>query len=88
MNYCRLWQSLIKGDMKGIERYSRRLGAGDLYPLFACVLTARSWGSVSTGISQTPVTSAEVSRTLHATCPLANTLARNARHLDYTGFVL
>ncbi|KAF5900782.1 putative aarF domain-containing protein kinase 1, partial [Clarias magur] len=59
MDYCRLWQSLIKGDMKGIERYSRRLGAGDLYPLFACVLTARSWTSVSTGIGQTPVTSAE-----------------------------
>ncbi|XP_037398195.1 aarF domain-containing protein kinase 1 [Pygocentrus nattereri] len=59
MDYCRLWQSLIKGDMKGIERYSRRLGAGDLYPLFACVLTARSWTSVSTGISQTPVTHAE-----------------------------
>ncbi|XP_066541582.1 aarF domain-containing protein kinase 1 [Hoplias malabaricus] len=59
MDYCRLWQSLIKGDMKGIERYSRRLGAGDLYPLFACVLTARSWTSVSTGISQTPVSNAE-----------------------------
>ncbi|KAG9268895.1 putative aarF domain-containing protein kinase 1 [Astyanax mexicanus] len=59
MDYCRLWQSLIKGDMKGIERYSRRLGAGDLYPLFACVLTARSWTSVSTGISQTPVTHSE-----------------------------
>ncbi|KAI4875437.1 hypothetical protein NFI96_005877 [Prochilodus magdalenae] len=59
MDYCRLWQSLIKGDMKGIERYSRRLGAGDLYPLFACVLTARSWASVSTGIGQTPVTRAE-----------------------------
>ncbi|XP_017332116.1 aarF domain-containing protein kinase 1 isoform X1 [Ictalurus punctatus] len=59
LNYCRLWQCLIKGDMKGIERYSRRLGAGDLYPLFACVLTGRSWSSVSTGISQTPVTNAE-----------------------------
>uniref|UniRef100_A0A8C2CMD0 AarF domain-containing protein kinase 1 n=1 Tax=Cyprinus carpio TaxID=7962 RepID=A0A8C2CMD0_CYPCA len=59
MDYCRLWQSLIKGDLKGIERYSRRLGAGDLYPLFACVLTARSWTSVNTGISQTPVTQSE-----------------------------
>ncbi|KAK3563309.1 hypothetical protein QTP86_021637 [Hemibagrus guttatus] len=59
LDYCRLWQSLIKGDMKGIERYSRRLGAGDLYPLFTCVLTARSWTAVSTGISHTPVTSSE-----------------------------
>lgn len=72
LDYCRLWQSLIKGDMKGIERYSRRLGAGDLYPLFACVLTARSWSSVSTGISQTPVTNTEVSHIL-----LANDVSRN-----------
>lgn len=60
LDYCRLWQSLIKGDLKGIERYSRRLGTGDLYPLFACVLTARSWTSVNAGISQTPVTQSEV----------------------------
>ncbi|RXN08874.1 putative aarF domain-containing kinase 1 isoform X1 [Labeo rohita] len=59
LDYCRLWQSLIKGDMKGIERYSRRLSAGDLYPLFACVLTGRSWTSVNAGISQTPVTQSE-----------------------------
>lgn len=60
LDYCRLWQALIKGDMSGVERYSRRLGAGDLYPLFACVLTARSWTSVNAGISSVPVTKFEV----------------------------
>ncbi|XP_069049077.1 aarF domain-containing protein kinase 1 isoform X2 [Lepisosteus oculatus] len=59
LDYCRLWQALMKADMRGTEKYSRRLGAGDLYPLFACVLTARSWDSVNTGISHTPVTHAE-----------------------------
>ncbi|XP_070698469.1 aarF domain-containing protein kinase 1 isoform X1 [Pempheris klunzingeri] len=59
LDYCRLWQSLIKGDMPGIERYSRRLGVGDLFPLFACVLTARSWTAVNTGISSMPVTQSE-----------------------------
>ncbi|XP_067336379.1 aarF domain-containing protein kinase 1 isoform X3 [Channa argus] len=59
MDYCRLWQALIKGDMSGLERYSRKLGAGDLYPLFACVLTARSWTSVNAGISSVPVTHSE-----------------------------
>ncbi|XP_034531590.1 aarF domain-containing protein kinase 1 [Notolabrus celidotus] len=59
MDYCRLWQSLINGDMSGVERYSRRLGAGDLYPLFACVLTARSWTAVNAGISSVPVTVSE-----------------------------
>ncbi|KAI1895325.1 hypothetical protein AGOR_G00105140 [Albula goreensis] len=59
LDYCRLWQALMKADLKNIERYSRRLGAGDMYPLFACVLTARSWTSVNAGISQTPVTNSE-----------------------------
>ncbi|XP_071386147.1 aarF domain-containing protein kinase 1 [Centroberyx affinis] len=59
LNYCRLWQALIGGDMSGVERYSRRLGAGDLYPLFACVLTARSWTAVNAGIGSTPVTNSE-----------------------------
>ncbi|KAM6973774.1 aarF domain-containing protein kinase 1 isoform 1-T2 [Aplochiton taeniatus] len=59
LDYCRLWQALIRGDLKRVERYSRRLGVGDLYPLFACVLTARSWASVSAGIGSTPVTKAE-----------------------------
>uniref|UniRef100_A0A3Q1IGX9 AarF domain-containing protein kinase 1 n=1 Tax=Anabas testudineus TaxID=64144 RepID=A0A3Q1IGX9_ANATE len=59
LNYCRLWQALINSDMPEVERYSRKLGAGDLYPLFSCMLTARSWTSVTTGISSVPVTHAE-----------------------------
>lgn len=59
LDYCRLWQALIKSDMAAVERYSRRLGAGDLYPLFACVLTARSWTSVNAGITSVPVTHSE-----------------------------
>uniref|UniRef100_A0A3Q2XUC5 AarF domain-containing protein kinase 1 n=1 Tax=Hippocampus comes TaxID=109280 RepID=A0A3Q2XUC5_HIPCM len=59
VNYCRLWQALIQQDMPGVERYSRKLGAGDLYPLFACVLTARSWTAVNSGISSVPVTLSE-----------------------------
>ncbi|GLD56386.1 uncharacterized aarF domain-containing protein kinase 1 isoform X1 [Lates japonicus] len=50
---------LTKGDMSKVERYSRRLGAGDLYPLFACDLTARSWTAVNAGISSVPVTHSE-----------------------------
>lgn len=60
MDYCRLWQALIKADMKRVQKYSRRLGAGDLYPLFACMLTARSWESVNRGIDQSPVSASEV----------------------------
>ncbi|XP_061552719.1 aarF domain-containing protein kinase 1 isoform X2 [Phycodurus eques] len=59
INYCQLWQALIHQDMSGVERYSRKLGAGDLYPLFACVLTARSWAAINSGISSVPVTLSE-----------------------------
>lgn len=59
VNYCNLWQALIAADMDGIRRYSQRLGAGELYPLFACMLTARSWDSVNRGISQGPVSAKE-----------------------------
>ncbi|TNN84972.1 putative aarF domain-containing protein kinase 1 [Liparis tanakae] len=54
-----LYQALIRGDMSGVERYSLRLGAGELYPLFACVVTSRSWTAVNAGISSVPVTSSE-----------------------------
>lgn len=60
LDYCRLWRALMKADMKGVERYSRRLGAGDMFALFACVLTARSWAALNAGISRTAVTSLEV----------------------------
>uniref|UniRef100_A0A3P8WGF0 AarF domain-containing protein kinase 1 n=1 Tax=Cynoglossus semilaevis TaxID=244447 RepID=A0A3P8WGF0_CYNSE len=59
LDYCRLWNALISRDMAKVERYSRKLGAGDLYPLFACVLTARSWTAVNAGISAVPVTLSE-----------------------------
>ncbi|KAL7379674.1 hypothetical protein ABVT39_003989 [Epinephelus coioides] len=59
LDYCRLWQALINGDMSGVKRYSLRLGAGDLYPLFTCVLTARSWTAINAGISSVPVTHSE-----------------------------
>lgn len=72
LDYCRLWQSLICTDMKRVKKYSQRLGAGDLYPLFACMLTARSWNSVSRGISETPVTATEVGFPSWP-CPLRNT---------------
>lgn len=46
--------------MQRVRKYGQRLGAGDLYPLFACMLTARSWDAVNRGIGQTPVTATEV----------------------------
>lgn len=46
--------------MERVKQYSQRLGAAELYPLFACMLTARSWDSVKRGIGQAPVSATEV----------------------------
>ncbi|XP_077123584.1 aarF domain-containing protein kinase 1 [Ranitomeya variabilis] len=59
LNYCHLWQALIAADMTAIRIYSQRLGAGELYALFACVLTARSWHSVTRGIDRGAVSAEE-----------------------------
>lgn len=61
VNYCKLWTSLIKADMEGIKKYSLAMNAGDMYPLFACMLTARSWKAISSGIDKQKYTKSEVS---------------------------
>ena len=52
--------SLIKADIDGIKTYAQKLNAGKLYPLFACMLTARTWESVAEGIDKKELTEAEV----------------------------
>lgn len=59
INYCKLWISIIQTDLKGIEKYSKMLNVGRLYPLFACMLTARSWEAVTHGIDTKEVTDKE-----------------------------
>ncbi|CAG2249912.1 ABC1 [Mytilus edulis] len=59
VNYCKLWTSLIKADMEGIKKYSTAMNAGDMYPLFACMLTARSWKAISSGIDKQQYTKSE-----------------------------
>lgn len=75
LDYCNLWQSLIWTDMEKVKKYCHRLGAGDFYPLLACMLTARSWNSVNRGISQAPVTATEVGVPSWP-CPLLHTRIR------------
>lgn len=60
LNYCHLWMSLIKADLEGIKHYANKMNCGELYGLFACILTARSWNSVVSGIGKKPVSKDEV----------------------------
>ncbi|XP_041469511.1 aarF domain-containing protein kinase 1-like [Lytechinus variegatus] len=52
LDYSRLWQSILAADLEGIKHYSMALGAGQMYGIFACMLTARSWDSLAVGIDK------------------------------------
>lgn len=46
-NYASLWKALVFADATAIKENSIKLGAGgDLYPLFAGILTMRPWNRV------------------------------------------
>ena len=60
MTYCRLWQALINKDLPSVKRYSEQLNAGHLYQLLACLVCARAWDSIKTGIDQSPMSKYEV----------------------------
>ena len=46
LNYAKLWRAIIFGDEAGIRRYSERMGAGDMYQLWASMLTTRTWDKI------------------------------------------
>lgn len=46
MEYAALWRALIFADKDGIKRHSEGMNAGEMYPLFAALLTQRPWDQV------------------------------------------
>lgn len=60
------------------------MGVGELYGLFICIVTARSWKAVSEGVNRTQVTEQEV-RLVHHIIALHSDLAsRNQRVCSIT----
>ncbi|XP_015791523.1 uncharacterized aarF domain-containing protein kinase 1 [Tetranychus urticae] len=51
--YSQLWLSLIKSDLEGIKKWGLELGAGDLFPLLACILAGKTWDTISSGLTKT-----------------------------------
>lgn len=46
LEYARLWRGLVFGNAAEIRQSAEALGAGPLYPLFASMLTMRSWDKI------------------------------------------
>ena len=61
LNYCQLWQALIYRDKAAIQHYCTELHAGHMYRLLACMVTARSWVKIESGLTKSTRTTAEVS---------------------------
>ena len=61
MNYCKLWQAIISADLEGIKEYSEKMDVGEYYGIFACMLAARTWNTVVSGMKRTPFSQNEVS---------------------------
>ncbi|KAI8139954.1 ABC1 family-domain-containing protein [Fennellomyces sp. T-0311] len=60
IDYAHLWTSLIRGDVEGIKKYSKRVGGTDTYQLFASILTGRAWETVSSANLSTVRSSTEL----------------------------
>jgi aarF domain-containing kinase len=45
-DYCILWRALILGQVETIRQQCQKMGAGDMYPLLAAMLTARPWNKI------------------------------------------
>lgn len=45
--YAGLWKALFFADVEGIKDCSMKMNAGELYPLFASMLTMRPWEAIT-----------------------------------------
>ena len=51
--------AIISGDIIAIEEKARKLGVGELYGLFACMTSGRSWDAIQAGIDVNHKTESE-----------------------------
>ncbi|XP_036370709.1 aarF domain-containing protein kinase 1 isoform X1 [Octopus sinensis] len=60
LNYSHLWMSLINADVAAIRQAASNLNCGELYGLFSCIVTARSWDAILHGIKKKPTSQSEM----------------------------
>ncbi|PJF18354.1 hypothetical protein PSACC_01836 [Paramicrosporidium saccamoebae] len=84
-DFAGLWKSVLEADEVQMKHYAERLGGGDAHRLFSCILTQRSWQTISTGGLVAPRSASERAEIL-AKAPeylgqVAELLARVPRQL-------
>lgn len=59
-DYSQLWLSILTRDREKMRAYSMNLGlTGNLYPIFACMVTGRPWDSVVAGVQKVAIDARE-----------------------------
>ncbi|KAH9507182.1 putative aarF domain-containing protein kinase 1 [Bulinus truncatus] len=59
MHYSQMWLAMINADIEGMKTHASALNVGDLFGLFACMLSARSWKAIKAGIDKNKFTAEE-----------------------------
>merc|ERR1719189_2517614 len=59
LHYAQFILSIINADVDGIKKNADLLGVGNLYGLFACMVTGRSWNSIQKGVVKAEKNAAE-----------------------------
>lgn len=52
--------AILRKDLESVKIHAQALNGGELYPLLACIIAARSWDSIVTGVDKTAINRAEV----------------------------
>ena len=60
VTYCKLWMAILQKDLVSVKNHAQALNGGELYHLLACIITARSWDSITKGVDRTAVSRTEV----------------------------
>lgn len=58
--YSKFWMSILARDLEGMRTHSEAMGIGQLYPLLVCMVTGRTWNSVTAGVNRVEFSEAEV----------------------------
>lgn len=81
--YSKLWLSILSVDRTAMRYHANNLGVeGDLYGLFACMLTGRPWESVLKGVDNVEQTDDEKELLQNNTSAVINYIAEILQNMD------
>ena len=59
-NYANLWMAVLERNTQKIESLTKKFGVNEFYGLFTCIITGRSWDSITKGIDRVHFSQNEV----------------------------